>query len=572
MDRLVAWLWQGTMLAVMMWGVLRVWRPNAATRYALWWTTLLAIFMLLLVNVRPRGAMTLASMPTPAAASASTPVSTPVVEAIEAAASPASLLPFTLPAVPRAVMAVVIGAWLGLSLLGLVHLALCVSQLHRMKRASWPFPVDRERRLSRWMSMRDQGRAARLCLSEDVRSASALGLGAGVAIIALNPSLLDDVDDEELDLIVLHEYAHIQRRDDWWHVLQVALRTMLCVHPAAMWIGRVLRLEREAACDDWVVERTQMVTMYARCLMTVATFELSRPDDALAAVGAVGRRGDLTRRIERLLAPPAAERTPTRMSAVPVAGMAMLMTVAIIVMGQLPPLVAMSSDEGTDAAATVAVAATITASPVPMSMSTSMSDRTIPTSTVDVMAIASAVNIARERVASTLSPTPKAVSVAIVPASYVPARVEETPPPIESRSLATVAHVMSTLPTPTPTPGADAATIASLGVTTHHAVVEEEADFTSGEGDVTDVAAASVRRAWWNAAAVGTAIGDGAANVGQATASLATKATPWRSTMNAGASVGEGAKRAGVATGRAGVATGNFFGRVASNIAKAAIP
>ncbi len=555
MERLVAWLWQGTMLAVLMWGVLRVWRPNAATRYALWWTTLLAIFVLLVVNVQLRGVITPitpASMPAPAAASVSTPVSTPVavVDAIEAAASPTSLLPFTLPAVPRAVMAVVIGAWLGLSLLGLVHLALCVSQLHRMKRASWPFPVDRERRLARWMSMRGQGRPARLCLSEDVRSASALGLGAGVAIIALNPSLLDDVDDEELDLIVLHEYAHIQRRDDWWHVLQVALRTVLCVHPAAMGIGRVLRLEREAACDDWVVERTQMVTMYARCLMTVATFELSRPDDALAAVGAVGRRGDLTRRIERLLAPPAAERTPTRMSAVPVAGMAMVMSVAIIVMGQLPPLVAMSSDEATDAAATIAADATTTAAPMPMPISTS-------TSTVDVMAVASAVNIARERVATTLCPTPNAAPVTIVPASYVRARVEETTPPIESRSLATVAHLMSTLPMatatpPTPAPGADAATIASLGVTTHHAAFEEDADFTSGAGDVTRVAAVSVRRAWWNAAAVGSAIGDGAAN--------------------AGVSVGEGAKRAGVATGRAGVGTGKFFSRVATNIAKAAIP
>ncbi len=553
MERLVAWLWQGTMLAVLMWGVLRVWRPNAATRYALWWTTLLAIFVLLVVNVQPRGGITQitpASMSAPVSTPASTPVSTSVVEAIEAAASPSSLLPFTLPAVPRAVMAVVIGAWLGLSLLGLVHLALCVSQLHRMKRASWPFPVDRERRLARWMSMRGQGRPARLCLSEDVRSASALGLGAGVAIIALNPSLLDDVDDEELDLIVLHEYAHIQRRDDWWHVLQVALRTVLCVHPAAMGIGRVLRLEREAACDDWVVERTQMVTMYARCLMTVATFELSRPDDALAAVGAMGRRGDLTRRIERLLAPPAAERTPTRMSAVPVAGMAMVMSVAIIVMGQLPPLVAMSSDDATDAAATVAVAASTMAPSMPMPISTS-------TSTVDVMAIASAVNIARERVATTLCPTPNAAPLAIVPASYVRARVEETTPPIESRSLATVAHLMSTLPmatatsTPTSAPGADAATIASLGVTTHHAAFEEDADFTSGAGDVTRVAAVSVRRAWWNTAAVGSAIGDGAAN--------------------AGVSVGEGAKRAGVATGRAGVGTGKFFSRVATNIAKAAI-
>src|SRR5262249_59503863 len=127
--------------------------------------------------------------------------------------------------------------------------------------------------------------------------------GPDAAIVAINPSLLVDVDDDELDQIVLYQYAHIQRWDDWLHVLQLALQAVLVVHPAVSWIGRALRREREIACDDWVIERTQMATIYARCLTKIAAFKSASPNDLIAAMDVVGRRGDLVRRIERLLAP-----------------------------------------------------------------------------------------------------------------------------------------------------------------------------------------------------------------------------------------------------------------------------
>jgi beta-lactamase regulating signal transducer with metallopeptidase domain len=540
MERLVTWLWQGSMLAVGTWGLLRVWRPNAATRYAIWWTTLLAMFVLLVVTApATRGAVASSAVASAAARS--------VVVAIEDAASPIALLPFTLPAVPRAVLAIGVGAWLGLALIGLVQLALSVSQLQRMKRACRPFPVERERRLARWMAVRGEGRAARLCLCDRVRSASALGLASGPAIIALNASLLVDVDDEELDHIVLHEYAHIQRRDDWWHVLQIALLAVLRVHPAVIWIGRQLRLEREAACDDWVIDRTRMVTTYARCLMAVASFELSQPDEAIPAPGATGRRGDLTRRIERLLdldpRAPARARTRTRMSAMPVAGMATALTMAIVGLCQLPPLVAMSTSVVPGVGSTQADAAAGAATGV--SMPTSRS-----TSALDAMAMASAVTIAQERA---VAPAPRRLmlvradtstaggatgGVRVLAAFFnqvdspVPA-----PTPVASRAFGTTANLVTILP----------AAPVHLGSAPGNANAVAESE-EAIDDDVVGVASTSARRAWWSATNVGVAVGQSAANVGQATAS-------------AGVSVGDGVKRAGVAT-------GSFFSRFGKSLAK----
>ncbi|HKB11379.1 MAG TPA: M56 family metallopeptidase [Vicinamibacterales bacterium] len=310
MERLVTWLWQGTVLAAGMWALLRVWRPNAATRFAIWWTVLMSVLVLLVSQL---------------SASA---------RAVAAHEPALPLLPIVLPALPRAIVAIGAATWLGFAWLGLVHLAICVLHLQPIKRGCRPFPAARERRLRRWMAVRGQGRPVRLGLSDSVSSASALGFGP--AIIAIRPSLLDDVDDDELDHIVLHEYAHIQRRDDWLHALQLALQFVLCVHPAVPWIARTLRQEREAACDDWVVDRTGMPNTYARCLTKVAAFELSAPERPLA-LGVAGRRGDLTRRIERLIAPRRV--ALTRLTAVPLAAAAAVLIVAMSAMHQLPPLV-----------------------------------------------------------------------------------------------------------------------------------------------------------------------------------------------------------------------------------------
>src|SRR5262249_45659297 len=100
MQQFLAWLWQGTMLALGVWAVLRLVRPNSATRFAIWWATLLAVQTLLIL---PR-----VSASVPPASGGSAAVSLP-------------LLPWALPALPATVLAIGIGVWLGLALLGLVH-------------------------------------------------------------------------------------------------------------------------------------------------------------------------------------------------------------------------------------------------------------------------------------------------------------------------------------------------------------------------------------------------------------------------------------------------------------------
>jgi beta-lactamase regulating signal transducer with metallopeptidase domain len=532
MQQFLTWLWQGTMLAVGVWGVLRLLRPNAATRFVIWWAALLAILLLLVLPLGHSSGQSLSAQPAgPAVVSE---------VALAAVADAGRFAPVTVPAVPAAMLAVGIGVWLGLSLLGLVHLGVSVSHLQQLKLACRPFPRPRERRLTRWRRLRDDGRRTRLCLSEDVRSASVLGLGVGPAIIAIHPALLADLDDEELDHVILHEYAHLRRRDDWFYVGQLALQALLVVHPAVSSIGRALRLEREAACDDWVVSQTGMATTYARSLTKVAAFELATPNDLVATMGVIGRGSDLTRRIERLLAPSRSSFQTARFALMPAVSIATLVMAATMGLWRMPPVIVMngvaseaaeesganepadtSAGAGASAIATVldplARAAAIIVTPP---------ERQEPRSAVAVgrrmakRADASA-SASESAQASVLMPAaaPATFGSRVFAATWWPATAPLTPTPavvtIPPASTTPALSIERAIPPPAPAEMADAALAAETS------------------GAVPDSPAAA------NARTSG----------------------PWQRAAGVGVSVGQGAKRVGTAT-------GGFVSRVASSIGK----
>src|SRR5262249_41764185 len=50
--------------------------------------------------------------------------------------------------------------------------------------------------------------------------------------------------------VLLHELAHIKRRDLWWGWLPEIARLIYFFHPVAHWVCSRIRLERELACDQ----------------------------------------------------------------------------------------------------------------------------------------------------------------------------------------------------------------------------------------------------------------------------------------------------------------------------------
>jgi beta-lactamase regulating signal transducer with metallopeptidase domain len=281
-------LWQGGVLFVAVFFLLRGARNvNAATRCLIWSATLALIAVLPFL--------------------ASLPVEVPAVHRhlveVPAAAAPAASAPiFTRPvlAISAATICLILAAWFLVAVVKLAAIVRSASYLSRLKRRARPVParVDAVFERMKETACGSRGRGVSLRASRELGAPVLAGFRDPVILIP--QLLLDALLPEELDQVILHELGHFARRDDWSRLVQKVVEALYFFHPAVAWIGRILDLEREIACDDRVLVATGSPRAYAACLTKV--MEMSRWTGSPAlSPGAIRGRSQLYRRVEMLM-------------------------------------------------------------------------------------------------------------------------------------------------------------------------------------------------------------------------------------------------------------------------------
>jgi bla regulator protein blaR1 len=114
-------------------------------------------------------------------------------------------------------------------------------------------------------------------------------------VVLLPVTAVTGLSEEQLQSIIAHELAHIQRFDAFVNAFQVAVETLLFYHPAVWWLNRRIRTEREHCCDDTAVSLCGNPIEYARALTIMEEWR-SAPALAMAA-----NRGPLSARVFRVL-------------------------------------------------------------------------------------------------------------------------------------------------------------------------------------------------------------------------------------------------------------------------------
>jgi beta-lactamase regulating signal transducer with metallopeptidase domain len=116
----------------------------------------------------------------------------------------------------------------------------------------------------------------------------------------LLPDATDAWPEDRRRAVLLHELAHVARRD----CLAQAVASLACAawwfHPGVWWAARRLREVREQACDDRVLALGTRPSAYASHLVDVARAFRMRAPAALAAV-AMARRSQLEGRVVAVL-------------------------------------------------------------------------------------------------------------------------------------------------------------------------------------------------------------------------------------------------------------------------------
>jgi beta-lactamase regulating signal transducer with metallopeptidase domain len=141
-------------------------------------------------------------------------------------------------------------------------------------------------------------RRVKLCVSNDVAIPAALGFFRPA--IVFPAWLLPQLSTEEIKVILLHELAHLRRRDDWTNLAQKIVKALFFFHPAVWWIENRLTLEREMACDDLVLAQTANPKTYASSLISFAE-KLQSARALTLAQALVSRMHHMSLRVSQIL-------------------------------------------------------------------------------------------------------------------------------------------------------------------------------------------------------------------------------------------------------------------------------
>jgi len=123
-------------------------------------------------------------------------------------------------------------------------------------------------------------------------------LGFLKPVILVPVGLLAGLPAEQVETILLHELAHIRRSDYLVNLLQSLAETIFFFNPGIRWIAALIREEREACCDDMVLQRTPQKITYLEALVH---FEEQRTGAFTSAIAFTGNRHHLRNRIERMI-------------------------------------------------------------------------------------------------------------------------------------------------------------------------------------------------------------------------------------------------------------------------------
>jgi len=138
------------------------------------------------------------------------------------------------------------------------------------------------------------------------------------------------LDEDQVRAVLAHELAHVGRGDYLANLVQLAADALLFHHPAARWVSRRIRIEREYCCDDVAVAAGHDPRTYARAL---AALEDAR-GGCLIAVAAAS--GTLLDRIERIVGRPRRTITPAR-AAIALAGASLAAAIVLACVAVVPP-------------------------------------------------------------------------------------------------------------------------------------------------------------------------------------------------------------------------------------------
>jgi TonB family protein len=270
------WSWQSLLLVGLILVVVKIAHSqSAATKHSLW---LIAIFAMALLPAANALIRILAVSTPPVAAPIAYVAQLPTItdEVLPAATQSAGLL-------SRLIVPMLFALWIGgvtISILGSFlslrrwrHIAQAASQVEPL---GLPVPVG---------------------YSTQVKTPVLVGTFRPMILLPADTETWMGADERRA--VLLHELAHVERRDHWLHFIHPMMKALFFFHPAVRYALRQLSVERELACDERVLAAGISPSTYAEIILKVAERSIQTHHSDCPAFHSSGKT--LERRIDMIL-------------------------------------------------------------------------------------------------------------------------------------------------------------------------------------------------------------------------------------------------------------------------------
>jgi beta-lactamase regulating signal transducer with metallopeptidase domain len=116
-------------------------------------------------------------------------------------------------------------------------------------------------------------------------------------VILVPLGLLSQLPPQQVEAILLHELAHIRRKDYVINLLQSVAEIFFFFNPAVLWISSLIREERENCCDDIAIGETRSKKEFIHALVSFQEYRQS----SSYALAFPGSKNQLLERVRRIV-------------------------------------------------------------------------------------------------------------------------------------------------------------------------------------------------------------------------------------------------------------------------------
>src|SRR5579859_5498435 len=160
-----------------------------------------------------------------------------------------------------------------------------------------PAPADWQRRLAQLLDKLQIRRPVSLLESALVKVPVVVGALKPVILVPLG--MLAHLTAEQVESILLHELAHIRRRDYLFNLVQHLIDTLFFFNPALIWVSSLIRSERENCCDDIAIRETRNRRQLIEALVSFHEYRQSTAGLTMAFAGS--NENQVVRRVKRIV-------------------------------------------------------------------------------------------------------------------------------------------------------------------------------------------------------------------------------------------------------------------------------